>query len=218
MTDDRATDIIRRLSSAFRQDKESNNYKIIKVQADEMDEVATVIEDLVQAHNIELASGASLNSLAELLELERDGLSDNDFRALIAATAVFRRSNGTIADIKNVVSSITGVPVEDIVIHEDGNTSFSIEMSSPNQKAFSFEILVDNIVAAKAAGVAFLADETTIVLTISYEEHSARPGNQLSVVSSDHRYGIGEYGADMYGNPCEIHSAEPGTLTPTGGD
>lgn len=217
---DRAAAILRRLSSAFRQDRDSNNYRIVRIQADELDEISAVIEDIVQAHNLEFSSGRSLDYLAELLELERNGLSDDDFRALIAATAVFRRSSGTIADIKNVVSSITGVPEDGIAIHEDGDTSFSIELQSPNQNPFSLTIFNQNVNDAKAAGVKYLADDLVMTLTpgiwislVTREGAAWVVGKIMILGTSKYIFGNSEFGEATFGDPCMTCRTTSGTLT-----
>ena len=111
-----------------------------------------------------------------------------------------------------MISSITGISTDDIVVHEDGNTSFSIEMLSPNQKAFSLEILVDNIEAAKAAGVLFLSDETVMKLTEIVEEDSTDFESMVALAGSEHTASTCRCGEDLFGNPCEVHSTW-GTLT-----
>lgn len=224
----RAVSILRRLSSAFRQDTESNNYKLIKINADELDEIDAVIDEIIKAHNPEHSSGQSLDFLAEFLELERSGRSDDDFRALIAATAVFRKSNGTIADIKNVVSLITGVPADDIVVHENygygldpygssygdpTGTSFSIELKSINRNAFSLTIFNENVDKTRAAGVKYLAEDLVMILNSLWEVHRTREGGLIYIRTSSFQYGLSTFGEALYGDPCESHLVSPGSVT-----
>ncbi|WP_157198961.1 phage tail protein [Methanolacinia paynteri] len=209
----RAFSVLRRLSSAFRQDTESNNYKLVKINADELDEIDAVIDDIIQAHNLEHSSGQSLDFLAELLELERNERSDDDFRALIAATAVFRKSNGTIADIKNVISLITGVPAGDIIVHEVGDNSFSIELKSINRNAFSLTIFNENVDKTRAAGVKYLAEDLVMILNDLWEVHRTREGGLIYIRTSSFQYGLSTFGEALYGDPCENHLVSPGTVT-----
>lgn len=209
---DRATTILRRLSSAFRQDAESNNYKLLKIHAEELDEIDSVIGDIIEAHNVEYSSGESLDLLAELLELERGELSDDDFRATIEATSVFRRSNGTIDDIKNLVSSITGVPVEKISITEPGETSFSIILEIPNEKSFSIPLLTEKVCDAKAAGVKYLSTDLITILNRISEIHRTLPGSRIIRRTSEFQYGLSIYGEGTYGDPCELHTPLKGTV------
>ncbi|ADN36213.1 hypothetical protein Mpet_1454 [Methanolacinia petrolearia DSM 11571] len=209
----RAVSILRRLSSAFRQDTESNNYKLIKINADELDEIDAVIDEIIRAHNLEHSSGQSLDFLAELLELERNERSDDDFRSLIAATAVFRKSNGTIADIKNVVSLITGVSTDDIVVHEDGGNSFSIELKSINLNAFSLTIFNENVDKTRAAGVKYLAEDLVMILNSLWEVHRTREGGLIYIRTSSFQYGLSTFGEAPYGDPCESHLVSPGSVT-----
>lgn len=217
---DRAITIIRRLSSAFRQDIDSNNYKLAKIKADELDVINTAIVDIREAHILEAASGKSLGYLADLLELERESLSDDDFRSLIAATAVYRRSNGTIADIKNVVSWVTGVPIEDIVLHEDGDTSFAVELQSPNLKILSIALLTEKICDAKAAGVEYLADELRMILTptiwislVTRKGAAWTIGKVLILGTSEYLFGNSEFGEATFGDPCMTCRTISGTIT-----
>lgn len=223
-----------RLSSAFRKDQESNNYKILQVQAEELGQLAEVMEDIISSQILETATGESLDHLAALIDLDRNGLSDDDFRNLIATTQLFRPSNGTLSDIKTVVTYYTGVSDEDILILENPDdlpATFALVLEVPNVKEFSVAELIEYIQTAKAAGIRFLDDQIQIILNPTFETHKASlPGYGYSgygvggyghstflmsrQLTSEYLYGCTVYGEAVYGDPCEVHTTEAGTLIP----
>ncbi len=220
---DKATAIIRRLSSAFRQDIESNNYKIARIPADELDELKGILRKIQYSHYLDTAEGQSLDNIAELMELSRDGLSDADFRAMIGSTAVFRMSNGTLEDIKNVVSVLSGVDIDKITIMESyEDNAFSIRIEQPPKSDFTLTSFNKNVNSTKAAGVQYLQDILTIVLTPSLlESHVTREGaawtiGKVVVIKYDEFiFGNSMFGECIFGNPCELHRTIPGTITVT---
>lgn len=229
-----ATIMLRRLSSAFRIDPESNNYKVMEISAGELDQISEVIDDIISSHSIDTATGRSLDLLGDLMGLERGGLSDDDFRTLISSTQAFRFSSGTVADIKNVVIFQTGVSEEDIQIVEnpdDEAATFALILLVPNISGFSVSELASQINSARAVGVKFFEDQIQITLNTVVTVHRATlPGyggqgygtggyghslfKMTRLATSEHQYGLSIYGESTYGDPCETHSTSPGTLIP----
>ncbi|MBN2734705.1 MAG: hypothetical protein JXQ82_07615 [Methanomicrobiaceae archaeon] len=219
---DRVTAIIRRLSSAFRQDTESNNYKITRMPADELDELENILEDIRDAHLLDYATGQSLDYIADLLELSREGLSDADFRALIGSTVVFRMSNGTLDDIKNVVSVLSGVDTNKITIVEsDDDNAFSIRIEESPSASFTLTSFNKNINSTKAAGVKYLHECLIIYLAALWERHiadndgTATHSTATLLCQSEFIFGNSYFGDATFGDPCETHRSLPGEATLT---
>jgi len=96
--------MLKLLSTAFRKDPDSNNYKIIAIIASGFDELKKVLEDVRKAHFVETASGKSLDYIAKLFNVTRQqGESDEDLRARLFVEFKKYLSCGTKDDILQVV-------------------------------------------------------------------------------------------------------------------
>ncbi len=92
--------LIKLLSTAFRKDPDSNNYKLISIIADRFDELENVLEDVRKSHFVETAQGISLDYIAKLFNMHRwKDESDDDFRTRIQAKIQTCLSCGTKSDI-----------------------------------------------------------------------------------------------------------------------
>ena len=92
--------LIRLLSTAFRRDPDSNNYKLISIIADRFDKLENVLEDVRKSHFVETAQGISLDYIAKLFNMHRwKDESDDDFRTRIQAKMRTCLSCGTKSDL-----------------------------------------------------------------------------------------------------------------------
>jgi len=106
--------LIKLLSTAFRKDPGSNNYKIIAIIATGFDELEKVLEDIKNAHFVETAQGKSLDYIAKLFNVTRQqGESDEDLRARLFVEFKKYLSCGTKDDILQVVKFYAKLRDED---------------------------------------------------------------------------------------------------------
>jgi len=106
--------LIKLLSTAFRKDPDSNNYKIIAITATGFDELEKVLEDIKNAHFVETAQGKSLDYIAKLFNVTRQqGESDEDLRARLFVEFKKYLSCGTKDDILQVIKFYTKLRNED---------------------------------------------------------------------------------------------------------
>lgn len=106
--------LIKLLSTAFRKDPDSNNYKIIAIIATGFDELEKVLEDIRNAHFVETAQGKSLDYIAKLFNVTRQqGESDEDLRARLFVEFKKYLSCGTKDDILQVIKFYAKLRDED---------------------------------------------------------------------------------------------------------
>ena len=113
------------------------------------------IEDVlwsIALDSVDTAIGAQLDGFGSIVGAERQGLSDDDYRALIRATIKANDSEGTIPDLYGIVLAaldLTGPGIADLQWF--GPAGFILEILSP--PAFDEIILHGLIVRGTAAGV-----------------------------------------------------------------
>jgi len=98
-------ELIKLLSTAFRTDQDSNNYKLLKVIDSEFTNIEQTINDIKNAHFVDLAEGKSLDYIASLFNVRRKhNESDDHFRARIKLAFSKISDMATINDLKEIIA------------------------------------------------------------------------------------------------------------------
>jgi len=101
-----ADKLVKLLSTAFRKDPDSNNYKLLKVIDSEFSNLEQIINDVKNAHFVDHATGKSLEYIASLFTVRRKlNETDDHFRARIKLTFSKISNTATINNIKEVVAA-----------------------------------------------------------------------------------------------------------------
>ncbi|RLI82725.1 hypothetical protein DRP04_03310 [Archaeoglobales archaeon] len=109
--------LIKLLSTAFRKDPDSNNYRLISIIADRFDELENVLEDVRKSHFVETAQGISLDYIAKLFNMHRKEESDDDFRTRIQAKIRTCLSCGTKSDIFFAVTYFNAISEQEVPVN-----------------------------------------------------------------------------------------------------
>jgi len=116
----RITSLINRLTEAFSKVSDSNNYKLLSIDAEQFDDLDQTFLDTQSAHYVEEATDESLDNVGELLNLEREtNETDDQFRARIEAKVPSFIGGGTQAAIIQAVAEFLDLD-ESYVSVEDG--------------------------------------------------------------------------------------------------
>jgi hypothetical protein len=190
MSEERVAQMIGRLSSAFTREPGSNIEKLVRVTEAELQDIADAAAAVLQAHQYENATGASLDHFARIYGVTRVQTdTDADVRHKITVAASVRESCGTVSDILALVERITGYAIADIDLIEFESTipeggygkqewgttewggryptaaNFRLMFhGSGVSPGFAVEDLVDGINRVRCAGVTFNASATIFEL------------------------------------------------------
>lgn len=94
---------------SFVQENSPNLNNLVKVFAEEIQEVhSRAVIPMLYQRTLDRAEGVNLDNLGELLEIPRQGLSDNQYRVLIRVITASKRSQGTVNDILDIVYNAFG--------------------------------------------------------------------------------------------------------------
>jgi len=149
--------LVRRLSSAYRREQGSNNYKLLSIPAQELDQLEQEMQNVLSAHHVDTATGKSLDRIGELVMVRRNpGESDTDYRNRIKSEWPARASDSTKQAIIYALTTILGVSETKLNIVEDFANSpahFKLEVASDVSDKESKIIEIVN--RTKAAGVSW---------------------------------------------------------------
>lgn len=117
-------ELIKLLSTAFRKDKDSNNYKLLSVVDSEFSNIEQTINDIKNAHFVDYASGKSLDYIASLFNVRRKlNETDEHFRARIKFAFAKITNMATLNDIKEIIAAALKTKTNRIVVRD----KYSIE-------------------------------------------------------------------------------------------
>lgn len=155
--------LIKLLSTAFRKDKDSNNYKLLKVLIEGFDEIEEQLELIKQMRGFETAYGKSLDYIASIFNIRRQNETDEEFRYRIILERFKHLSCGTKSDIVNILDFI-GLKYKNVkeppeldpatfMVYIDASTFFE-QLEENNLTSETFVRIIQDILnAVKPAGV-----------------------------------------------------------------
>jgi hypothetical protein len=112
------TDMLKRLTDRYKKDPESNTAKIIKILADELEEIQSTFERIEEWKDVEVAEGAALDDLGTNVGQPRGVATDEIYRILLRSKVARNFSDGTIDTIIRVVSLAINADPKEIQIKE----------------------------------------------------------------------------------------------------
>ena len=206
--------ILSKLSSALVKRPGSNNAALAETIGGEFDDIEAVMQDISQAHAIDTATGASLDRIAALFGVPRAGGSDIDLRAAVRIEFSRRQSNGTLADIVKVITGITGVPASEITVIErpagSPAASFYFLLEAANSRPFKASTLVEGVLRAKAAGVAYLSDQLILIWTCPEVAADGEVATSVQdLVAQPWGWGLHPWGTEPWGGYYVVARGEP---------
>lgn len=154
-----ADKLIKLLSTAFRRDPDSNNYKLISIIAQRFDDIEQVINDIKNAHFVDFAGGKSLEYLASLFNIRRkQNETDDHFRARIKLAFSKISNMATINDIKEIIATTlqtetSRVKVKDRYDLESAHFEVWVWLQDLNNAGLTLEDFKALLKAIKPAGV-----------------------------------------------------------------
>ena len=153
------SNILKRLTSNYRKDEQSNNYKLLKLAADEIETVKELFEQIEIFRDIDQAEAAALDNIGRNVGQQRGATNDEIYRVLIKSRIARNLSGGDINTVIRVIALTLNTDVENVEIIELWNTldeePAAVQINIPtallNEINFSitqFGRLVNRIVAA----------------------------------------------------------------------
>lgn len=171
----KVSEILGYFSSAIKTEYGSNTRYEVTVLASELIFEQSVMDETNLARSVDNATGWSLDLLASLLNVSRDpGEDDESFRQRIKVQSLIQASSGTLEDIYNITTLVTGLNntnativstytgPNEYEIHEQPalgpaypDATFLIHISEETLGELNTVPLYSALDAAKAAGVSY---------------------------------------------------------------
>lgn len=153
-------ELIKLLSTAFRKDPDSNNYKLLKVIDSEFSTIEQTISDIKNAHFVDFATGKSLDYIASLFNIRRKlNESDEHFRTRIKLAFSKITNTATINDIKEIIAATLNTTTDRVVVKDDYPAAIQLWLwlQDLNNAGLTLDELKELLKAIKPAGVGLSA-------------------------------------------------------------
>jgi hypothetical protein len=112
------TDMLNRLTDAYRKDPQSNIGKIIKILVDELDLLKATFDRIEEWRDVDKAEGVVLDDIGRDIGQPRGAVTDEIYRVLLRAKVARNFSDGTIDAIIHVLSLSLNTDPREIQIKE----------------------------------------------------------------------------------------------------
>ena len=143
----------------------SNDFELlVRAYVDEAQALDTAAADLLALTSLAGSVGSQLDGLGQIIGLERAGLDDDQYRALLNAQIRINISGGTVEQINEIIRLVTGTTAEDdaFALVEGEVAEFKIDYTVTLDSGIG-PIAAEAMFQARAAGVygVFEYHETT---------------------------------------------------------
>lgn len=133
-----------KLPQSYRQDVESNNYKMLQLIRLAVEDLAIHIEDVESCLDINNAYGETLDLYGKMYNEFRENRNDEEYRLVIKAAMEKGRCSCDCNSIIKILAQIFGCQTEEILLSE--KSSFSVEI-----RRLPFELFKQNNISAQLA-------------------------------------------------------------------
>jgi|Deesub1362B_J571_1020462.scaffolds.fasta_scaffold00415_2 hypothetical protein len=147
--------IINRLSTAYNKAETSNNYKFLKVFADELAEIEQLLEDIKNSHFVDTATGINLDRIGALVGEKREYDNDEDYRARIKTKYSRLIADGTKSAIRFALSTLGIDPNRIEFIEEFPNQPAHFTLRVPTDYGDKELLIVEIVDRTKGAGISW---------------------------------------------------------------
>jgi hypothetical protein len=154
-------DMLKRLTDAYNKDPDSNTGKLLKIIGTEIDQLEQTTQDIKAAHQIDNATGYSLDRIGNNVQQLRGQITDEIYRVLIKSKTQRNLSDGSVETLIKIFSFLLNIPANEVEIielwnNEPASFQLNVPASALNSIGLSvgqFGELVDIVAAAGVKAV-----------------------------------------------------------------
>ena len=129
----------------------TNLYAYMNAIGDQLNDIEECLGQLLDNLCLQNAVGVQLDGLGYALGQGRDGLGDEDYRALLQARIASLQAQGTVEDIIQIFKTLASC--EKVQVIELYPAAFRVIMTNPGTPVLSNADIVAAVMTAKAGGV-----------------------------------------------------------------
>lgn len=120
--------LVNKLPDTFRKDKDSNNYKLLRINEVALIKVQEDIKDITDLLDIDNAYGKTLDYYGDLYNQKRGNLNDDKYRPILKAKINNLLVDGTYSSIIHAICMIFNCNPEDIQITDKADQKFVVHI------------------------------------------------------------------------------------------
>lgn len=133
-------------------------------------EVETVLWDLLTDRAIDTATGVHLEAIGAKVGQDRNGMIDETYRRFIRARIATNRSRGTAGDILRIASLVLDEPNAYLRLENQGAAAYVLRVQDVDLTDDLADVLIDFLREATAAGVRAIveySEDTPMIWDVS---------------------------------------------------
>lgn len=121
---------VNNLPDCFRKDRDSNNFKILEIEKQTVNEFRATLQEIFDSLDLDKAKGATLDLYGEVVGQERGRATDEQYRIMIKAKLLRNLSNGSHSSILDCLAKTLNCDKSEIEIKE-ADDPCSVEITVP---------------------------------------------------------------------------------------
>ena len=109
--------MLKRLTSNYNQSPSGNVYKLFSIISEEFQQIKATFDTISDWKNLDAAQGTTLDEIGVLVQEQRNGQNDEQYRLKLRFKMARNKSTADINSIISSLSLILGLPKKDITIY-----------------------------------------------------------------------------------------------------
>lgn len=119
------------LPDSYKKTKDSNNYKILEIERNAVNNVRETLQEILNSRGLENAKGKTLDLYGEMVGQARGQMTDEQYLILIKSRIMRNLSNGTYESVLQSLSASLNCNPADISIVEKENEACVVQITLP---------------------------------------------------------------------------------------
>lgn len=167
----RLNTLLERMPSHFAKDEDSNNYKLLKIIADNSFENRAAYDTILKFWDVDQSQGIGLDRLGKNVGISRGSWNDEDYRKMIKIQSILNLSEGDIPTMNHIMDAYMG---DSFLGFQDGWKFFGPATLIANIKDASNPLPNDILKKIKSAGVEtyWLLNQIMGRITVQAKSHT----------------------------------------------
>ncbi|KOY81584.1 hypothetical protein I6G82_08295 [Lysinibacillus macroides] len=150
MTNQRLQTLLERMPRQFTRAEDSNNYKLLKIIAENGVENLAIQQTILKYWDVDQAEGYRLDRLGKDEGISRGGWEDEEYRKMIKIQCILNLSEGDLETMNQIMDAYMG---NDFIGFEEGWREFEPATLLLNVRASAKIVPLDLVKRMKTAGV-----------------------------------------------------------------
>ena len=122
---------VKRLPDCYTKSERSNNYKLLNINEQAIEDAKTDLWAIFDARDIQNATGRTLDHIGELVAQKRGTMTDDQYRYVILTKAGINTGQGNYESVMNIITRTFNCTPQDVIVVDGENPCEVVVQSFP---------------------------------------------------------------------------------------